>query len=222
MLPLAGATGRLVNAADRCRPAWLLPVLVAGLAGTATGPVRVVCLAGPKISSFFAVSEGAPDADPRCPASPLALRGAAEIAEPFRASARFAFLAFTETAAREGVIAEARCSPRPVAASSSPPGTEIPTLASAAEAKSWTTPGNVPAVASPAPQASPAATRAATRGRDSAGMKRLRERLRGDGDAMPVGERTTAAIRATISSSPASSSAVDSADAASSSLATPA
>jgi hypothetical protein len=152
----------------------------------------------------------------------LASRRAAEIVEPFRASARFAFLAFTETAAREGVTAEARCSPGLVAASSSPPGNEIPTLASPAEAKSWTTPGNVPALASPAPQAIPAATKAATRGRESAGMKRFRVRLRGAGDATPEGARTTVAILATISSSAASSSAVGSDHAASRSLATPA
>jgi len=98
------------------------------------------------------------------------------------------------------------------------PGTEMPTLASIAEAMSCAAPGRLPADASPAVQARVTATKAAEiRGRESAkGMKNLL----GDVVWMLEDERTALATMATTSVSRESWSAVGSAAADSRSLAT--
>src|SRR5215218_756888 len=124
-------------------------------------------------------AEDAAEADPFCPAWLLPSLAAVEIAAPFSTPINSVVVASSEMSLPLPAVA---CSsadlPRAAgwsSACSSGPGTEIPILASISEATSWAAPGSAPAEASPALQASPAATKAAvSRGRERAnGMKDL-------------------------------------------------
>ena len=225
-LPLWGVVRRALEKADPCCSVWLLPLLApAEIAAPFPEPVCVVLRVGAETDTSFpldGVADDAPAADPGRPVWLFPVVAAAETAVAVPPPARFVSLGSAEISPpfpeREGVASGARCSLGAFAASSRPT-TAIPISGCSAETMSLTMLDNAPAEASSAPQTSIAATKAAaTRGRERAGMKRFR----GDGEAAHEDDRTIAAIMATISSSPASSEAVGSDDAASRSRATPA